>query len=223
MGILGINNRTENWKTVQHFHGLSDAAKVGLVRRLGEPKDTVAEEVSIELFWHGVRDYAHEHEIEDDDLVEAYEHHFGDLRKDLIDFEHMHELREPQPHNYTVPVSDRKGLADNVKHTEVDIVLETPAHIFIGEAKYESGFQPKSSHVLVHQLIRQYVTASILVHLAGRRGKRVVSFVVTSEDKVKSIRNAAQVKFMSAKEREWLPESNVLSWGDINDIRIGRV
>ena len=50
MGILGINNRTENWKTVQHFHGLSDAAKVRLVRRLGEPKDTAAEEVSLELF-----------------------------------------------------------------------------------------------------------------------------------------------------------------------------
>lgn len=26
MGILGIKNRTENWETVQHFHGLSDVA-----------------------------------------------------------------------------------------------------------------------------------------------------------------------------------------------------
>ena len=31
MGILGIKNRTENWKTVQHFYGLSDNAKTRLV------------------------------------------------------------------------------------------------------------------------------------------------------------------------------------------------
>lgn len=221
MGILGINNRTENWKTVQHFHGLSDAAKVGLVRRLGEPKDTVAEEVSIELFWHGVRDYAHEHKVEDDDLVEIYECLFKKLENDVRNFEHTHKFNELRDHNYKVPVSDRKGLADNVRHTEVDIVLETPERLFIGEAKYQSGFSPKSTHVLVHQLIRQYVTASILVHLAGRPEKRVVSFVVTSEDKVESIRNTAQVKFMADEGRAWLPERNVLSWGDVNDIRIG--
>ena len=36
MGILGIPNRTENWKTVQRFYGLSDNAKTRFVRRLGE-------------------------------------------------------------------------------------------------------------------------------------------------------------------------------------------
>ena len=36
MSILGIENRTENWKTVEHFHGLSDEAKVKLVQKLGE-------------------------------------------------------------------------------------------------------------------------------------------------------------------------------------------
>ncbi len=36
MGILGIKNRTENWKTVQHFYGLSDNAKTRFVQRLGE-------------------------------------------------------------------------------------------------------------------------------------------------------------------------------------------
>ena len=108
----------------------------------------------------------------------------------------------------------------------MDVVLETRERIFIGEAKFESGFQPKSSHVLVHQLIRQYVTASILVHLAGRSGKRVVSFVVTGEGNVESIKNTAQVRFMNAQpspadwDAVWLPEDNVLSWGQVNDIRI---
>ena len=38
MGILGIKNRTENWKTVQRFYGLSEYAKTRLVQRLGEPE-----------------------------------------------------------------------------------------------------------------------------------------------------------------------------------------
>ena len=218
MGILGINNRTENWKTVQHFHGLSDAAKVELVRRLGEPKDTVAEEIGIELFWHGIRDYAYEHKVENDDLVGVYERLFKDLRKDIDDFEHAHEFKEMQKHNYGVPVSNRKGLANNVRHTEVDVVLETPRCIYIGEAKYESPLGANSEYVLVHQLIRQYVTTSILVDLAGRK-KCVVPFVV-AEDGDSSVTNSGQVKFMIKKG--WLRECNVLSWGDINDIRIGR-
>ena len=38
MGILGIKNRTENWKTVQRFYGLSEYVKTRLVQRLGEPE-----------------------------------------------------------------------------------------------------------------------------------------------------------------------------------------
>lgn len=46
MGILGIENRTENWKTVQHFHGLPDETKVCLVKKLGEPAGILAGEIS---------------------------------------------------------------------------------------------------------------------------------------------------------------------------------
>ena len=38
MGILGIKNRAENWKTVQRFYGLSDNARTRLVQRLGQPE-----------------------------------------------------------------------------------------------------------------------------------------------------------------------------------------
>ena len=103
MGILGINNRTENWKTVQHFHGLSDAAKVGLVRRLGEPKDTAPEEITLELFWRGIRDYAHEHKVEDDDLVGVYECLFENLRKNLSDFEHKYGFKAQSSPRFSSP------------------------------------------------------------------------------------------------------------------------
>ena len=56
MGILRIENRTENWKTAQLLDGLSDAGKVALVRKVGEPDATLANDIRIELFWYGVRD-----------------------------------------------------------------------------------------------------------------------------------------------------------------------
>lgn len=220
MGILGINNRTENWKTVQHFHGLSDAAKVGLVRRLGEPDDTVAEEIGLELFWCGMRDYDKEHKVDADDLVKVFESCFCSLRKKVIEFQGTNKFSTLQDRNYEVPVSDRKRLADNLKNTEVDIVLETRDRIFIGEAKYESGLGADGKLILVHQLIRQYVTAKILVHLTGRP-KSVVPFVVTeSGESSKSMKNTAQVEFMI--EQGWLRRCNVLTWAEVNDIRIGR-
>ena len=215
MGILGINNRTENWKTVQHFHGLSDAAKVGLARRLGEPDDTAAEEIQLELFWCGMRDFAFHREdgVETDELVRLYEHCFGELRDEIG----KTKLQLNDVRNYTV--GDGERLADNVKNTEVDIVLETRDRIFIGEAKYESGLGADGSLVLVHQLIRQYVTTKILVHLAGRK-KHIVPFVVTESGKKRdSMMKTGQVEFMIKKG--WLRECNVLTWGDVNDIRIG--
>lgn len=226
MGILGIHNRTENWKTVQHFHGLSDAAKVRLVRRLGEPDDTVAEEIGLELFWCGARDFVFprkdtKEEIEVDRLVHEYRRYFVDLldlREKIMNFKHAPSggFSELKDDNYN-PSADR--LARNVQNTEVDIVLETPDRIFIGEAKYESPLGGDGKLVLVHQLIRQYVTAKILVHLTGRP-KSIVPFVVTeSGEKFESMKNTAQVAFMI--EQGWLRKDNVLTWATINDIRIG--
>ena len=57
MPILGIENRTENWRTAHSFAPLFEDAAL---RRqfasllLGEPVETP---VSLELFWHGLHDY----------------------------------------------------------------------------------------------------------------------------------------------------------------------
>ena len=59
MGILGIKNRTEDWKTARHFCGLDDDAKTMLVTALGEPNGITAPDIQIELFWKGIRDYLH--------------------------------------------------------------------------------------------------------------------------------------------------------------------
>lgn len=208
MGILGINNRTENWKTVQHFHGLSDAAKVRLVQHL-EPEETVAAgKICIELFWRGMRDYDKKHNVSTDDLVRSYRSCFSDLRKDICAFPGLRPLKDD---NYAVPASprDRERLANNLKNTEVDIVLATPSRIFVGEAKDESDLGTNSDLVLVHQLIRQYVTVKVLVDLLGCPIEHVVPFVVGE----KKLSDKRQVKFMV--KQGWLRECNVLTWSEL--------
>ena len=110
-----------------------------------------------------------------------------------------------------------KTFCNNLRNTEIDIVLESPKHLFIGEAKYESTFGTKSDYVLVHQLIRQYVTARILLNLPQRdkthSGKSIVPFLVVDADKIDSVKNMAQVKFMM--NQKWLKEKNILTWDQI--------
>lgn len=224
MGILGITNRTENWKTVQHFHGLSDDGKVHLVEKLGKPVGTPDEEIKIELFWKGVRDYA---AIADkptpEKMAEIYNRHFSDLRQQICDFRktqpNNRKFRPLQDHNYVADSKTRDNLYQNLQNTEIDVVLETPQYLFIGEAKHESDFGNDGKHVLVHQIIRQYVTAKLLVeHLD--QAKQVIPFIVADREKLASVNNTAQVKFMVKKC--WLKPHNILSWDCIAAIKESR-
>ena len=220
MGILGIANRTENWKTARCFAPFiqGDGSLSNLARRLGEPEEIPPENIRIELFWTGMRDYLHQldNEKEDDreqfprDLAERYRRLFGDLRESIRRFGGFWSLRE---HNYEVSPIREQSLYDNLRNTEIDIVLETPQHLFIGEAKGEMTFGANGGLVLVHQLIRQYVMAVVLVDLLVSKGcpqKRVVPFVVG--DAAKLERNQ-QVRFMRCQG--WLDGKNMLDWKDI--------
>ena len=65
----------------------------------------------------------------------------------------------------------------------------------------------------MHQLIRQYVMASLLVDRLGVK-KQVVPFVVWS--RAKGQRRPKQVNFMI--QQGWLKEDNVLTWEDIEKL-----
>ena len=224
MGILGIRNRTENWKTVEHFHCLGDDAKIRIAQKLGEPEDTPPEKINIELFWYGMRDYIDQLGNENQpppthqDLAERYRCWFPNLRKDIKEFDGFRDLNDA---NYDVSKPEREyTLRRNLIHTEIDIVLETQDHLFIGQAKHESGFGVDGKDVLVHQLIRQYVMAKILVDLT-RSDKQVISFVVG--DDTDKMNKYVQVKFMldqrrRYKDQGWLRKGNVLSWGKIKEL-----
>ena len=79
----------------------------------------------------------------------------------------------------------RRKNRDSVWSAAIDIVLETTNRLFIGEAKLESALGSDSDHVLVHQLIRQYVMAHILLDVLVNRAvydsREVVPFVVVED------------------------------------------
>ena len=208
VGILGIENRTENWKSAQLLRARSEA---GLARRLGEPDVTPADDIRIELFWYGVRDS--ERHLER--AVAIYHSEFADLRQQICDFKQQ-PFRALKSHNYVVSQETQKDFLNNLRNTEIDIVLETPKRLFIGEAKHESGFGGDGKLILVHQLVRQFVTVTILLDILDKK-KEVVPFVVADADKLGSVKNTAQVKFMVAQG--WLKAENVLSWREIDAIK----
>ena len=224
MGILRITNRTENWKTAETFCGLSEEGRVSLVEKLSGGASST-DDIKLELFWYGMRDYVYEYGGVEEESVDRYVCLFPDLRKridsfeytDYIDGKRTLRFNELLPRNYDASTSENKAkLYRNLQGTEIDIVLETEDHLFIGEAKDESSFNARSERVLVHQLIRQYVMAKILVDLSGKE-KKVVPFIVGDPDKLSSIKNTGQVRFM--KDRGWLEDRNVLSWDCIKQLR----
>lgn len=213
-GILGIENRTENWKTAQLIQGLCDPGKVALARRLGEPDGTQADDIRIELFWYGVRDGRPDL---DGGSAEVYNQCFANLRQDIRDFRTpQNRGMTLQDHNYVVSQETKARFFRNLQNTEIDIVLETPERLFVGEAKHESGLGRDGKLVLVHQLIRQYVTVTILLDLLCKK-KKVVPFVVANADKLESVKKTAQVNFMVCQG--WLKSDNVLSWCKIDAIK----
>ena len=217
MSILTtIENRTENWKTAREFAPLFRDCnlRLELAKKLGEPNGTQPDQVRLELFWKGMRDYLHttkqKREDNTQDFAQRYERLFHDLRKEIEEFqpEKGSKLRLPNERNYDISTEKGKSkLSYNLERTEIDVVLESPSYLFIGEAKDEMGFSANGDLVLVHQLIRQYVMAKILVKRLGSK-KTIVPFVVRNEPKG---REQVQVDFMVNKKC-WLKKENILTW-----------
>ena len=125
-----------------------------------------------------------------------------------------YKVRKLKDHNYVVEKLEQQiELYKKLRNTEIDIVLETSDYLFIGEAKDESPFNSSRNDVLVHQLIREYVMARILVDRLDL-DKKVVPFVVG--DNAENLKNYSQVKFMC--NQGWLNEERILSWKGIANL-----
>ena len=218
MAILGIKNRTENWRTASVLSPLVEkpGARISLASHLVGSREQLGEEKpEFELFWPGMRDYMNQrkHRRDPDYVDRVFDYYrdcFRNLRQEIESFSGFYPLKA---HNYIVKEECKQKLYGNLYHTEVDVVLQTQNHLCIGEAKYGQTLRADSKHVLVHQFIRQYVMARILVELIGSK-KRVVPFVIG--DSRDSLMNTNQVKFMI--EMKYLSERNVLSWNKLSEI-----
>jgi len=58
-GILGIENRTENWRTTVYFSPMFSGKSYKFAEVLGATPAFSPAAVRIELFWKGIRDYRH--------------------------------------------------------------------------------------------------------------------------------------------------------------------
>ena len=92
---------------------------------------------------------------------------FPKLRDKIRTFDGFNVI---QPHNYDIASGDqRQRLLNNLLNTEIDVVVKSPERLYIGEAKYKSGFHADGNLVLVHQIVRQYVMARLLIHVADSK------------------------------------------------------
>ena len=216
-GDSGDHEQAENWKTAKYFAPLFGHGSVRLARRLlGTGATLVPGDARLELFWRGVRDHIHQQGGSSssnwaDDFANGYQRLFPDLRSAVEAYAHAGNFQDPTSDNYRATTShQRSGLESNLRNTEIDIVLESPDHLFIGEAKHETSFHASSRAVLTHQLIRQYVTARVLIDLLGLE-KTVIPFVVG--DRPTELSKQHQVQFMLVQG--WMQPQNVLEWSDI--------
>ena len=208
--VLGIDNRTENWKTARCLWPffVDRAACLALARRLGEPQATPTAEVNLELYWKGGRDWcAGKNKPHcEERLVESCRQQFQDLRQRIQRYGHFRDLRDSEGNYEISSEKHRPKLVTNLVNTEIDIVLESPTRLYIGEAKSESSFHARGTLVLVHQLVRQYVLAKVLVDVLGC-GREVIPFIVVDSTRG---RQSHQVQFMVAQG--WMRLENCLTW-----------
>ncbi len=107
-------------------------------------------------------------------------------------------------------LSNHEKFFSNFVNTEIDVVIETPSHFLIGENKSEMSFGANSKDCFVHQLIRQYAMAKVLLKLVNCE-KQLIPFVI-GDNVIKS----GQVTLM--EDLGLLNKKNVFSWNDIKII-----
>lgn len=188
--ILGIKNRTENWTTVGH---LFDLRNNKLIRHLmGNNSDDSApfddgSEARLELFWYGYRDYIFGNNITRNTvktyaIYERFLRLFPNLQENVLSFmnEKKKYLRVEESVNYSLDrENDPLRLFHNIRNTEIDIVIETRKKLYIGEVKDSQKFGADGNLFLPHQLLRQYVTARILVDELGK-DLDIVPFIISN-------------------------------------------
>lgn len=228
--IVGIRNRTENWKTASTlapliaFNRQNELANMLISNATSSQSSFGRDEVRIELFWKGFRDLWKQQSKSLDKqamihtAADRYKRLFPSLRTKIEEYNEWAALNN-QPKlnlykdcNYVCLDSEEATLYDNLLNTEIDVVMSAPGFLLIGEAKYEQTFGAASRHMLTHQLVRQYVMASIVLDIVEENQTtnraKVIPFIIGDNAKA-----TAQVKLMH--HLNFLLLSNIITWNEL--------
>lgn len=227
--ILGIKNRTENWTTVKNIFSLQNKKLISyLMRNNGDnsaPFDDGVE-AKLELFWYGYRDYIYGKNINrysaDHNAIYArFLRLFPGLQEKVLKFkgDTNKYLHVEKSVNYSLEREDAPlHLFQNIRHTEIDIVIETRNKLYIGEVKDSQTFGAHGGLFLPHQLLRQYVMARVLIDELGK-DLDIVPFIVVSNNTPKDKDENVQLKngqVLLMKHLNYLKMVNVFTWSDID-------
>lgn len=223
--MLQIQNRSENWRLAKAF---INGGGVLLARSISDrvlsnsQHRSNTKDIEYELFWTGYRDYCDnvEDKLRNPELgnraLHFYTEHFNNLYENIEEYNQNNSPSleiEREKNNYTV---NRETLGDflkNLYYTEIDIVIRIENFLLIGEVKHTQTFGSKSEHVLVHQLVRQYVMASILTKELSERDNTaytVVPFIIAN-----NIERNGQVRLLESLG--WLHRDNIIPWESIEN------
>ncbi|TLX46073.1 hypothetical protein C1E24_14990 [Pseudoalteromonas phenolica] len=193
VGNLLAKNRSESWRIAKSFidygaEELSEKIAQDVLNSLHIKRGSVQLQKPIQysLFWTGLRDYCDSHKINRRDLdfikrvKTIYLDKFAGLEQQVYEFAANHKEQsvnirlDKTKQNYIVNDVSEQRFINNLYFTEFDLVIQTGNYLLIGEFKDTQTFGANSKHVLVHQLIRQYVSANILLGLEGSEHIEVV-------------------------------------------------
>ena len=233
MGILNYPSRSENAMTSQHFQWCEyEDSWSTVVELVSGHKVDVARGRMFAKPW---RDYFHTLGIgykraamqAMPAIAGLYEQLFAGLQQQIFAFEgfslsvrkgYLQEQRNYNPTNH-------EGLFRNLYNTEIDVLIEDDSSIYVGEAKGEMSFNANATHhMLVHQLVRQFVTASIWAAyeaavIGEGNQKLIVPFIVSDREKLPKLRNNNQVQFLL--HNGWLSPDKLIAFEDISQLRLG--
>ena len=213
-GILGIENRTENWKTARTLVKILNQKKENefateIINNTEGQKVKVAQgDVRLELFWKGFRDLVNAGDSErlKTQAIDKY-NDFKGIGRTIRNYG-LHVSND----NYETSASDFESrLFNNLRSTEIDIVITSNRYILIGEAKCDEDLGADSRLFLTHQLIRQYIKTDIICKIMGAEVK-IIPFIVCKD--IEKVKNKSQVKLMI--EKFGLDPRNIFHWNDLN-------
>lgn len=170
---------------------------------LGLEKEEI-DNLQVELFWKGFRDYALQHEDCREKFLQAYKKLIPAVRE-AVKGTRLH-LREA-----FYSSSDRDKIFNELRNTEIDVTIFHREKIYVGEAKRKEKLGFNGRNILAHQLVRQRVMVKVLQALTGDR-RELVQFIICDRSRVKSIYRMEQLKVVEALDSN---KPRVVCWQDV--------